>query len=247
MRALSWDGCVNVRDLGGIPTEDGAVDPLRQRRARGQPHRPECGGPEGAGRVRHHAHRRPPLGGGAARTARTTCRSRWSIVSLLGEREGPYATIHESLRGLTDPSTRRGSGYLEFVDVFAENIATAVTAVGQAPEGAVVVHCAGGVDRTGLVTALLLRLAGVGLDDIGLDYAQSEPNWAPHVGTWIAEAPDEEERDFRRMLSRCPPEAIVRPLEAVERRHGDVADVPAGRRSAGGSARRRAGARLRDG
>ena len=24
-RTLIWDGCVNVRDLGGIPTEDGGV------------------------------------------------------------------------------------------------------------------------------------------------------------------------------------------------------------------------------
>ncbi|HEY6032238.1 MAG TPA: tyrosine-protein phosphatase, partial [Gaiellaceae bacterium] len=24
-RALAWDGCVNVRDLGGLPTEDGGV------------------------------------------------------------------------------------------------------------------------------------------------------------------------------------------------------------------------------
>jgi protein-tyrosine phosphatase len=246
LRTLVWDGCVNVRDLGGLPTEDGAVTKFRSVvRA------DNLTGLSAAGRdalVDFGVTRIVDLRWAEelAEDAPHEVPVEVVHVSLLGEREGPYATIHERLRRLTDPSTRRGSGYLEFVDVFAGNIASAVTAVGEAPEGAVVVHCAGGVDRTGLVSALLLRLAGVALDDIGLDYAESEPNWAPHVGTWIAEAPDDEERAFRRMLSRCPPEAIVRPLEAVERRHGDVRTYlqDAGAPAAALDAAR---ARLRDG
>jgi len=222
MRTLSWDGCVNVRDLGGLPTEDGAVT-----RFRGVVRADNLCGLSTSGR-------QALLDYGVTRIVDL----RWAEelaadgphgvsvevvhVSLLGEREGPFAAIDRRVRRLTDPKTGRGSGYLEFVDVFAENIASAVTAVGQAPEGAVVVHCAGGVDRTGLVAAFLLRLAGVAVDDISRDYAESETNWAPHLGTWLAEAPDEEEREFRRFLARCPPGAIVRPLEAVEQRHGDV-------------------------
>jgi protein tyrosine/serine phosphatase len=86
----------------------------------------------------------------------------------------------------------------------------------------VVVHCAGGVDRTGLVAALLLRLAGVGLHEVGLDFAESEANWAPRVGQWIADAPDEEEREHRKMLARCPPEAMAGSLEEIEDRYGTV-------------------------
>ena len=86
----------------------------------------------------------------------------------------------------------------------------------------VAVHCAGGVDRTGLVVGLLLRLADVGLRDIGTDYAESEGNWAPHVGQWIEEAPDEEEREHRRRLARCAPEVMSGALEEIERRHGSV-------------------------
>ena len=222
MRTLVWDGCVNIRDLGGLPTEDGAVtrfgsvvraDNLAGLRAAGRNALLEYG-------VTRIVDLR--WAEELAEDGPTEVDVEIVHVSLLGEREGPFAEIDRRVRRLTDPTTRRGSGYVEFVDVFAGNIASAVTAVGQAPEGAVVVHCAGGVDRTGLVSALLLRLAGVGLRDIGLDYAESERGWAPHVGTWISEAPDEEEREHRQMLSRCPPEAIVRPLERVEQRHGDV-------------------------
>lgn len=222
MRTISWDGCVNVRDLGGLPTEDGAVTQfgriVRADSVRGL-------SDAGWDALR---------GYGVTRIVDL----RWAEelaedgpveadvevvhVSLLGEKEGPFAAIDRRQRRLTDPTARRRAGYVEFLEAFADNFATAVTAIGQAPDGAVVVHCAGGVDRTGLVAALLLRLAGVGLRDIGLDYAESEANWAPHVGLWIAEASDEEEREHRRMLSRCPPEAVTEPLEEVERRHGDV-------------------------
>ena len=47
----------------------------------------------------------------------------------------------------------------------------AVRAVADAPDGAVVIHCSAGRDRTGLVTALLLSLVGVPQEAIVEDYA----------------------------------------------------------------------------
>ena len=61
-----------------------------------------------------------------------------------------------------------------------------------------VVHCQAGKDRTGLVTALLLRLAGVPTDEVALDYAESERHLAARNEDWIAEGADEAERDWRR-------------------------------------------------
>jgi hypothetical protein len=49
-------------------------------------------------------------------------------------------------------------------------IVAVLRAVAVAPDGAVVVHCAGGRDRTGLIAALLLSLAGVDHDEIVEDY-----------------------------------------------------------------------------
>jgi protein tyrosine/serine phosphatase len=218
VRTLTWDGCVNVRDLGGLPTEDGAVTRF--------------------GRVvRADSVRGLTDEGWEALVAHGVSRIvdlRWADelaedeprevpvevihVELFGDREG-FAEIDRKQR---QPGATRGAAYGDALEALPQNFALAVTAVAEAPDGAVVVHCAGGVDRTGIVSALVLRLADVGLTDIGLDYAESERSWAPHVGSWIAEAADDEERAFRQMLSRTPPEAITGALEEVETRHGSV-------------------------
>ncbi|WP_456788174.1 tyrosine-protein phosphatase [Cellulomonas sp. P5_C5] len=52
-------------------------------------------------------------------------------------------------------------------------VVDAVRAVSDAPDGAVVIHCAAGRDRTGLVSALLLSVAGVSQEAIVEDYATS--------------------------------------------------------------------------
>ena len=90
-------------------------------------------------------------------------------------------------------------------------------------DGTVVVHCMGGKDRTGLVSALLLRLAGVGLETIGEDYSHSADNLAPLSEQWLAEAADEAEREKRRRLAHTPAGAMVSVVEEIERRYGDVA------------------------
>jgi protein-tyrosine phosphatase len=105
---------------------------------------------------------------------------------------------------------------------YADNFARAVTAIGDAREGPAVVHCAAGKDRTGLVAALVLRLAGVRADAIAADYALSEERWAPFVAKWIGAAETERERARRQRLSVCPPEAVTEVLEELERRHGSV-------------------------
>jgi protein-tyrosine phosphatase len=56
-----------------------------------------------------------------------------------------------------------------------------IAADGAAP---VVVHCAAGKDRTGLLTALVLGLAGVGDADIVADYALSERATDRFVAFW---------------------------------------------------------------
>src|SRR5205823_5974074 len=89
-----------------------------------------------------------------------------------------------------------------------------------AADGAVVVHCMGGKDRTGLVCALLLRLAGVAADAIADDYALSERNLAAGAGRWIAEASTDTDRDWRRRVSAGPAEAMAGVLAALDERYG---------------------------
>jgi protein-tyrosine phosphatase len=88
-------------------------------------------------------------------------------------------------------------------------------------EGCVLFHCFAGKDRTGLVAAMLLSVAGVAPDDIAADYGQTDLQLAPQYERWVAEAPPEKRDAFRDEL-RCPPERILGVLDHIERRWGGV-------------------------
>jgi len=89
-----------------------------------------------------------------------------------------------------------------------------------AEPGGIVVHCLAGKDRTGLVTALALRLAGVSRESIADDYAASEQAWGPRHEEWVAEAGDDVDREARRRQGLAPGDAMVdvlRDLAGLER------------------------------
>lgn len=142
-------------------------------------------------------------------------------VPLFGERSEVEA-VDRDLRAISDPVEWRYRSYVEALARFRSNFARAIAAVAEASDGGVVVHCAGGVDRTGLVVALLLRLAGVRREHVAADYAESEANWAPYVPRWIEAAEDEGEREHRRRLAVIRPEVMLRVLEHLEDEHGNV-------------------------
>jgi protein-tyrosine phosphatase len=104
----------------------------------------------------------------------------------------------------------------------AARFAEAVSAVGRAKDGGVVVHCMVGKDRTGLVAGLLLRLAGVPIDVIAADYALSERRLAPLIEHWLADVVDEQERAHRLHVSGSPREAMEAVLDGLEAAHGSI-------------------------
>jgi protein-tyrosine phosphatase len=130
--------------------------------------------------------------------------------------------VDELLLGEDDPVTWRTGQYLFFLERFPGNFARAAEAVAAPTNGTVLVHCAGGVDRTGLVCAFLLRVAGVGIEAIAEDYALSEANWAPTIDDWVAEAADDAERRKRRLLSVMSAETMRNVVDELERRHGTI-------------------------
>lgn len=214
-RALSWEGCCNIRDLGGLPLEDGGetrygvvvrADDVSLLSEEGW----KAVADYGVRRVvdlRHESDAyEPPV-----ELVRVPLLDHESVVE-----------IDELLVDVDDVVEWRRRNYLFFLDRFAARFARAVSAVAEPGDGPVLVHCAGGVDRTGLVAALILRVAGVGIDVIGADYAESEANWAPSVGQWIAEAPDDVQRRVRRLLSVMPAQAMTEVVEALEREHGST-------------------------
>jgi hypothetical protein len=114
--------------------------------------------------------------------------------------------------------------YAGLLERFAPGIASAVATIGRSPGDCVLVHCFAGKDRTGLVSALTLRLVGVAVDDIADDYGLSGDNIVPLLEPWIAEASSEEERQLRRVIGASPAEAMREVLAELEGRHGSVQD-----------------------
>jgi protein tyrosine/serine phosphatase len=245
-RTLVWDGCLNVRDLGGHPTEDGATtrfgavvraDSVRRLSDEGWREVVEY---EIATIVdlRFHSELEadPPRDLPVAVVH----------VPLFPEPGSPvWPEIDAIARAAPSNPAVTGAFYLELLERFGGRFAEAVSAVAEAPPGGVLVHCTAGKDRTGLVAALLLRLAGVGLTEVGADYAVTERNLAPATRLWVDEAEDEVERARRVQMSLTPAEAMVATVEELERRHGSVVDyLRAGEATA--AALERARARLRD-
>ncbi len=124
--------------------------------------------------------------------------------------------------------------YLEFLHRYPKGFAQAVSAVASAPPGGVLVHCMAGKDRTGLVSALLLRIAGVSIDDVAADYAVSERNLLPLWQGWFDAAEDDVERRRRLRIAATPAAAMSGVLHDLAREGGE-GGVPArgGRRRRG--------------
>ena len=63
--------------------------------------------------------------------------------------------------------------YLGYLRHASDNIVESLRAIGQRSDGATLVHCAAGKDRTGTVVALALLVAGVKREHVVADYARS--------------------------------------------------------------------------
>lgn len=224
-RTLVWDGCVNVRDLGGIRTEDGGVT------RSGQVIRSDnVGALTDAGwrALEDHGVDRIVDLRWPEEKAEDPPRSvdiEVVHVSVLGPTlEGGLdflRTLDAHVDAVDDVADHYAWSYVEFLERNRERFGQAIAAVADAP-GPVVIHCMGGKDRTGLVAALLLRLVGVALEDIGHDYSLSAENLAGTLGSWLDSAPDELERTRRMKLSQTPATAMTRVIAEVERRYNGV-------------------------
>ena len=102
-------------------------------------------------------------------------------------------------------------------------VAAPVLAAIAAAGGAVLVHCEFGKDRTGLVSALLLDIAGVPRETIANDYAASASALRPVFELFLADGPgDRPTREARLALFTPRPEAMIATLAHIDARHGGV-------------------------
>jgi protein tyrosine/serine phosphatase len=244
-RRLDWEALRNARDLGGLAVSDGQQtrfgvvvrsDTLRQLTPSGwqalaaygiatvidlrfqveiDANEPLDAGPGGLSRELGEAQAgldgRPPW-------------LRTVAVSVLGEPDRELGEHFDRIsRAQPDEAASTQAVYLEMLALFRPRFAAAVAAIADAPAGGVLVHCHAGKDRTGLVVALLLAVAGVGPEEIAADYALSGANLASSLAAWIDDADDAEEGEHRRRVALSPARAMLDVLDALNQSHGGAA------------------------
>ncbi len=207
-RVLRWDGCINVRDLGGLPLAGGGETAYRVVvRADWLPGLSEAG-------------RQALVGYGVS-----------LIVDLRPDREHeddgidplPVPVVRQGMDPRPVPAAwdwpSMREAYLALADRYRVELAQALTLLGNA-EPPAAIHCAGGRDRTGIACGMALWLAGAEPDAIAADHALSDESWAPVNAEWLADAPDETERERRRRISQPAGRTLAEVLEEIEQREG---------------------------
>lgn len=219
-RLLEWDGCANVRDLGGHPLEQGGTT--------------RFGVVIRAGNVRRltQAGWRTAIDLGVQRVVDL----RWPEECVEDPpSDVPVEVVHVPIFGMHRLETRYarfaeiarvskdgpdfirrfyGSYLEEHADAFADAVAAVATA-----QGAVVIHCSRGKDRTGLVAALVLRIAGVSIEQIAADYGLSAVSEGDRAAPPASINDEERARAF--VLS-APPRGMELTLRELEARHNSV-------------------------
>ena len=195
MRHLDWDGCFNVRDLGGLRAAGG-----RTTRFGAVVRADALDGLSQAGwdaLTRHGVRTVIDLRDDDERRPDAAPRPR------------EVGTLHIPLDDSGDrefwsvwrngPQFGTPLYYGPHLERFPERSVAVLAAMADAPPGGVVFHCGGGRDRAGQVALLVLAVAGVSREAIASDYALSferlparyaahrEPDQGPVLQQYLAE------------------------------------------------------------
>ncbi|HZE29141.1 MAG TPA: tyrosine-protein phosphatase [Gaiellaceae bacterium] len=225
-RDLTWDGCLNVRELGGLPTADGGetragaivrADSIHQLSETGW-----------QALVDHGIRTVIDLRGDHEREDDPPAELPVEVVHVpfMEASEAEWEEIAGEIEAAAAAAPNVASStrdvYLIFLERFRDNVATAIRAVADAPPGGIVIHCVGGKDRTGLLSAFLLQLAGVPGNAIAADYALSEERLLPRHEAWFAAAESKEELERLQRISQTPAASMAGVFAELERRYGGV-------------------------
>ncbi len=170
-RILAWEGCNNVRDLGGLRTRDGRMTRWGAVVRSGSPAKLSA-----AGWSALYAY--------GIRTI-ITLRTHGMVEAKL-DFTSPYpdlATVQMAIEDITDLDFKHKWAsselwctplyYQDALRRWPERHAAVITSIARARPGGVLFHCIRGNDRTGIIALLLLALTGVRPEDIIADYELS--------------------------------------------------------------------------
>jgi protein tyrosine/serine phosphatase len=223
-RHLAWDGCYNVRDLGGLSTTSGQLtasgvfvraDDVSKLSDEGWDALVAYG-------VRTIIDLRHPVelretGVRARIEHRARTRGlRYENVPFLDDSN--TAAMAELERA---PST--ADLYRRMLRKFSRNVARIFHALAAVDETTTVVQCLAGRDRTGLVAAFLLELSGVPRTAAAADYALSAERLRPFFDPWLESVEDEELRKRLSSENDTPADNLLSALSTLDEEFGGVA------------------------
>ncbi len=222
-RRISFASVFNVRDLGGLPTASGdRIRVGRVFRADGV-HRLAGDDLEIARRLglctvidlrtTNEIDRGPQF-------PVTALDIEWHHLPVI-----PRQWSEDSLIAAVTATEFLTERYLEMLDVGGASIARSLELI--AHRGPTLFHCAAGKDRTGVVAATVLGLAGVDDEVIAADYHLSAVGMADMMEWLLREYP--EARDAMtnqpREYFECPAEAMLGFLAGVRDQYGTMAEL----------------------
>jgi protein-tyrosine phosphatase len=183
-RHLAWEGCLNARDLGGLPTLDGGETRWKSVIRADYPGTLT---PAGLAAMLDYGVRtlidiRSP------QEADAEC-YQWAEANGCRRLHLPIEKYYPHVGVLIRQATSLIETYCIMVNAYPDCVAAILGAVAEAPPGGVLVHCQGGKDRTGTIVALLLTVAGVPADAIAADYALSQERLWPEYEEWLRQGP----------------------------------------------------------
>jgi protein-tyrosine phosphatase len=214
-RRLDWEALLNARDLGGLPTASG-----RETRWGAVVRSDSLAALTPAGRDAVLAY-----------GIRTVIDLR--LPSELRSDPNPFAARdHHGVAyhnvSFIDPASRPqalattlAEDYKGMLGRFGLRVAAVVATIAGAPEGGVVIHCAAGKDRTGLIVALLLSTVGVAPGLIAEDYALTAESLQARDEQYLAEGPGERaEREHEIRYFHARPQVMAEVLADLHARFG---------------------------
>lgn len=215
---LDWEACYNVRDLGGLPTASGATIRPRALNRSDLPAQLTDVGRRALldYGVRTIIDLREPQQIEQEPSIFMTPTGAADEPSYLNR---PLETRLPHVSRLIGKARNRAEVYCIMLDHYPTLMGNAVRAVAEARPGGVLIHCHGGKDRTGIVTGLLLSLAGVPDELIAADYALSQERLWPLWEEIVAEAGGEEKVGFW-LKPTATAEMMHTMLEHLAGKHG---------------------------
>lgn len=116
---------------------------------------------------------------------------------------------------------RADKGYRLWLDECQHSVKDILMSLSEPDDGVALYHCAGGKDRTGLVTALLLGLVGVDEALIAADYALT----ARFNIRSTLKPPEPDIKDWQDYeAAYCPPAVMHESLDHLKQNYGGITD-----------------------